>query len=261
MLMSPPEKKREKKNALTRKKTQKHKNTKTPPKNNKNTKKHPKKTNFFFSRSCAKKTLAQKKTISHVTPSDMKPKRPLCNAIYRRAFDVKKLVCTAAGHPLPCTRSRQSPGRVDLHVPPPCAPTNAGLVFLLVVWVLAGACQMHGVGVFLLYNSSSSSLSTRLPLLHPSPRCPFLVSGAVPWHPWHPGTPPRPRTRRNRPIAPSASCPPVASHRDEKLDSRCSRIGGERGGVRGGVWACGPVALPLWLLVRSAVVRRSRGGL
>ena len=31
----------------------------------------------------------------------------------------------------------------------------AGLVFLLVFWVLAGACQRHGVGVFLLCNSSS----------------------------------------------------------------------------------------------------------
>ena len=33
----------------------------------------------------------------------------------------------------------------------------AGLVFLLVFWVLAGACQRHGVGGFLLCNSSSSS--------------------------------------------------------------------------------------------------------
>ena len=33
----------------------------------------------------------------------------------------------------------------------------AGLVFLLVFWVLAGACQRHGVGAFLLCNSSSSS--------------------------------------------------------------------------------------------------------
>ena len=37
----------------------------------------------------------------------------------------------------------------------------AGLVFLLVFWVLAGACQRHGVGPgvggFLLFNSSSSS--------------------------------------------------------------------------------------------------------
>ena len=32
----------------------------------------------------------------------------------------------------------------------------AGLVFLLVFWVLAGACQRHGVGGFLLRNSSSS---------------------------------------------------------------------------------------------------------
>ena len=32
----------------------------------------------------------------------------------------------------------------------------AGLVFLLVFWVLAGACQRHGVGGFLLCNSSSS---------------------------------------------------------------------------------------------------------
>ena len=31
-----------------------------------------------------------------------------------------------------------------------------GLVFLLVFWVLAGACQRHGVGGFLLGNSSSS---------------------------------------------------------------------------------------------------------
>ena len=31
----------------------------------------------------------------------------------------------------------------------------AGLVFLLVFWVLAGACQRHGVGGFLLCNSSS----------------------------------------------------------------------------------------------------------
>ena len=31
----------------------------------------------------------------------------------------------------------------------------AGLVFLLVSWVLAGACQRHGVDVFLLRNSSS----------------------------------------------------------------------------------------------------------
>ena len=29
----------------------------------------------------------------------------------------------------------------------------AGLVFLLVFWVLAGACQRHGVGGFLLCNS------------------------------------------------------------------------------------------------------------
>ena len=28
----------------------------------------------------------------------------------------------------------------------------AGLVFLLVFWVLAGACQRHGVGGFLLFN-------------------------------------------------------------------------------------------------------------
>jgi len=28
----------------------------------------------------------------------------------------------------------------------------AGLVFLLVFWVLAGACQRHGVGGFLLRN-------------------------------------------------------------------------------------------------------------
>jgi len=33
----------------------------------------------------------------------------------------------------------------------------AGLVFLLGFWVLAGACQRHGVGRFLLCNSSSSS--------------------------------------------------------------------------------------------------------
>ena len=31
----------------------------------------------------------------------------------------------------------------------------AGLVFLLVFWALAGACQRHGVGGFLLFNSSS----------------------------------------------------------------------------------------------------------
>ena len=33
----------------------------------------------------------------------------------------------------------------------------AGLVFLLVFWVRAGACQRHGVGGFSLCNSSSSS--------------------------------------------------------------------------------------------------------
>ena len=33
----------------------------------------------------------------------------------------------------------------------------AGLVFLLVFWVLVGVCQRHGVGVFLLSNSCSSS--------------------------------------------------------------------------------------------------------
>ena len=35
----------------------------------------------------------------------------------------------------------------------------AGLVFLLVSWVLAGACQRHGVGGFLFCNSSSSKTS------------------------------------------------------------------------------------------------------
>jgi len=34
----------------------------------------------------------------------------------------------------------------------------AGLVFLLVFWALAGACQRHGVGVFLSCNSPSSLL-------------------------------------------------------------------------------------------------------
>ena len=33
----------------------------------------------------------------------------------------------------------------------------AGLVFLLVFWVLVGACQRNGAGGFLLFNSSSSS--------------------------------------------------------------------------------------------------------
>jgi len=33
----------------------------------------------------------------------------------------------------------------------------AGLVFLLVFWVLAGACQRHGEGGFLSCNSPSSS--------------------------------------------------------------------------------------------------------
>ena len=33
----------------------------------------------------------------------------------------------------------------------------AGLVFLLVFWVLAGACQRHGVGGFLSFNSPSPS--------------------------------------------------------------------------------------------------------
>ena len=37
---------------------------------------------------------------------------------------------------------------------------TAGLVFLLVSWVLAGACQRHGVGGFLLCNSSSSTSCT-----------------------------------------------------------------------------------------------------
>ena len=32
----------------------------------------------------------------------------------------------------------------------------AGLVFLLVFWVLAGACQRHGVGVFLLRNTTTT---------------------------------------------------------------------------------------------------------
>ena len=46
--------------------------------------------------------------------------------------------------------------------PPPSALHRAlrrmaGLVFLLVFWVLAGACQRHGVGGFLLCNSSLSS--------------------------------------------------------------------------------------------------------
>ena len=36
-----------------------------------------------------------------------------------------------------------------------------GLVFFLVFWVLAGACQRHGVGGLLLCNSSSSSRSAR----------------------------------------------------------------------------------------------------
>ena len=36
----------------------------------------------------------------------------------------------------------------------------AGLVFLLVFWVLAGACQRHGVGGFLLRDSPSSSSSS-----------------------------------------------------------------------------------------------------
>ena len=37
----------------------------------------------------------------------------------------------------------------------------AGLVFLLVFWVLAGACQRHGVGGFLSYNSPSSRTASR----------------------------------------------------------------------------------------------------
>ena len=32
----------------------------------------------------------------------------------------------------------------------------AGLVFLLVFWVLEGACQRHGVGGFLLRNTTST---------------------------------------------------------------------------------------------------------
>ena len=36
----------------------------------------------------------------------------------------------------------------------------AGLVFLLVFWALAGACQRHGVGVFLFCNSSSSMFNS-----------------------------------------------------------------------------------------------------
>ena len=32
----------------------------------------------------------------------------------------------------------------------------AGLVFLLVFWVLAGACQRHGVGGFLLRNTTTT---------------------------------------------------------------------------------------------------------
>jgi hypothetical protein len=32
----------------------------------------------------------------------------------------------------------------------------AGLVFLLVFWVLAGACQRHGVGGFLLCNTATA---------------------------------------------------------------------------------------------------------
>jgi len=39
----------------------------------------------------------------------------------------------------------------------------AGLVFLLVFWVLAGACQRHGVGGFLLCNSSSSCFILKAP--------------------------------------------------------------------------------------------------
>ena len=33
----------------------------------------------------------------------------------------------------------------------------AGLVFLLVLWVLAGACQRHGVGGFLLCNNTTTT--------------------------------------------------------------------------------------------------------
>ena len=42
----------------------------------------------------------------------------------------------------------------------------AGLVFLLVFWALAGACQMNGVGVFFIGNSPSSSPHTALPPCH-----------------------------------------------------------------------------------------------
>ena len=38
----------------------------------------------------------------------------------------------------------------------------AGLVFLLVFWVLAGACQRHGVGGFLLCNTTTTSATSFL---------------------------------------------------------------------------------------------------
>ena len=37
----------------------------------------------------------------------------------------------------------------------------AGLVFLLVFWVLAGACKRHGVGGFLLCNTTTTSLARK----------------------------------------------------------------------------------------------------
>ena len=53
----------------------------------------------------------------------------------------------------------------------------AGLGFLLVFWVLAGACQRHGVGVFLLCNSSSSLPRPRAPA-NGWPGFPFGFLGA-----------------------------------------------------------------------------------
>ena len=53
-------------------------------------------------------------------------------------------------------RNPAMPGRVDPMALHRALRRMAGLVFLLVFWVLAGTCQRHGVGGFLLRNTTTT---------------------------------------------------------------------------------------------------------